>query len=124
MARKSSLFIRQSVIGLGFLSGLFTAIGIDPEEAAIGIIGSSVQAVWPDPQVSFLFIILPTLLLAVSVITAYRKGGILGLFSVLIGYFAGLSVLVSPVPALLLLAAATGLGFLATDRRIGKKVRF
>lgn len=123
MAKKSSLFIRQSVIGLGFLSGLFTAIGIDPEEAVIGIIGSSVQAAWPDPQVSVLFLLLPTILLIISVVTAYLKGGILGLVSVLIAYFSGLSIPGSPVPALLLLAVAVALGYLATDRRVRKKVR-
>lgn len=123
MAKKSSLFIRQSVIGLGFLSGLFTAIGIDPEEAVIGVIGSSVQAAWPDPQVSVLFLLLPTILLIISVVTAYLKGGFLGLVSVLIAYFSGLSILGSLVPALLLLSVAVALGYLATDRRVRKKVR-
>ncbi|OPY35567.1 MAG: hypothetical protein A4E35_02393 [Methanoregula sp. PtaU1.Bin051] len=78
MAKKSSLFIRESVIGLGFLSGCFTAIGIDPQDDAIRIIGESVQSVYPDPQVSYLFIMLPTILLLISLITAYLKGGMGG----------------------------------------------
>ncbi len=118
MAKKSSLFIRQSVIGLGFLSGLFLAIGADPQDEIIRVIGSSVHTVYPDPQVSYLFYILPAVLLLVSVTAAYLKGGVLGLFSVFIAYFSGLSVLVSLPLALALVAIAVLFGYLATSRRL------
>lgn len=122
MAKKSSLFIRQFVIGLGFLSGLFTAIGFDPQDEIIKAIGGSVTAIYPDPQVSYLFILLPTVLFVISVITAYLKGGILGLVSVVVAYFSGLSVLASLSLALVLLVIAAALGYLATNRRLVKKI--
>lgn len=123
MSRKSSLFIRQFVIGLGFLSGVFTAIGIDPQDEIINALGSSVHAVYPDPRVGFLLILLPTALLLFSVIAAYLRGGVMGLVAVLVAYFAGVSVLASVLLALALLLAAAALGYLATDRRLLRWIR-
>ena len=37
MGKKSGLFIRESVIGLGFLTGLWTAIGISPQTVLLSI---------------------------------------------------------------------------------------
>jgi hypothetical protein len=124
MVKKSSLFIRQSVVGLGFLSGIFTAIGIDPQDEIIGIVGSTVTTIYPDPRISSLFLLLPTILLLISVVTAYRLGGIMGLVSVVVAYFAGLALFTSLLSALFLLGAATVLGYCATNRHLLKKVRF
>lgn len=120
IAKKSGLFIRQSVIGFGFLSGLFTAIGIDPEEAIIEVAGRTIHSFYPDPGVSSLFVILPTILLLISIWTAYRFGGVIGLASVVLAYFAGLGVFVSLYSAALLLAASVALGYFATNRRLLK----
>ena len=122
MAGKGSFYVRQFVIGLGFLSGLFTAIGIDPEDAIISAAGTSVQEIWPDPRIGSLFLILPAVLLAISVFAAYRRGGITGLVSVIVAYFSGLSLLSSAAFALVLLAVAVGLGYLATSRRLKKRI--
>ena len=123
MAKKSSLFIRQSVIGLGFLSGIFTAIGIDPQDALIGIAGDAVSSLYPEPGVRYLFLVIPTLLLLISIYTAYRLGGILGLVSVVIAYFSGLAVFSSITSAIILLAVAVVLAYLATNRRLMKKLK-
>ena len=95
MAKRSRTYIWQFTIGLGFLSGLWTAIGIDPEEVVLNLLGTVTGEIFPDPTLRQLFIILPTLLLLVSVWGAYKKGKALGLASVLIAYVAGLSVLVA-----------------------------
>jgi predicted branched-subunit amino acid permease len=122
MGKKGGLFIRQFVIGLGFLSGVFTAIGIDPQETVIRIIGSAVGSLYPDPQISYLFFILPTFLLLISVITAYLKGRVVGLISVLVAYCSGVLILVSTALALILLGFAILLGYLAVNRRLVKKL--
>lgn len=122
IAKKSSVFIRQFVIGLGFLSGIFTAIGIDPQQVVISVIGKAVGSLYPDPEISSLFIILPTILLFISLVAAYLKGRILGLVSVLVAYCAGILILVSTVLALLLLTGAIVIGYLATNRRLLKKI--
>jgi ABC-type multidrug transport system permease subunit len=122
MTKKSSLFIRQFVIGLGFFSGLWTAIGIDPQATVLRIVAEAVDTVYPDPNVRWLFIVLPTILLAISITGAYLKGRVLGIVSVVVAYLAGLSILVSFWTALVLLIIAVVIGYLATNQRLVKKV--
>jgi hypothetical protein len=117
MAKRSRTYIWQFTIGLGFLSGLWTAVGIDPTEVALNAIGSVTGEIYPDPMLRQLFILLPLILLAVSVWGAYKRGRVLGLASVLIAYVAGLSILVALWTSLLLLLAAIVTGYLATSRR-------
>jgi len=122
MGKKAKAYIWQSVIGLGFLSGLWTAIGIDPQQLVLNAISGFVNAEYPDPRVRYLFVILPTILLLVSVYGAYRGGRIPGLVSVIIAYGAGLIALSQTGPAVLLLIAAVITGWIATDRRTVKRL--
>jgi hypothetical protein len=117
MTRRSRKYIWQFTIGLGFLSGLWTAIGIDPGEVILNLLGTVTGELYPDPTLRLLFILLPVILLLVSVWGAYKKGRVLGLASVLIAYVAGLSVLVALWTSLVLLLAAIVTGHLATGRR-------
>jgi hypothetical protein len=117
MARRSRTYIWQFTIGLGFLSGIWTAVGIDPEEVIFNLIGSATGEIYPDPWLRQLFIILPVILLILSVRGAYKKGRVLGLVSVVIAYMAGLSILVALWSSLVLLIAAIITGYLATSRR-------
>jgi hypothetical protein len=122
MATKSRTYIWQFVIGLGFLSGVWTAIGIDPEAVIIDALGTAVGMVYPDATVRFLFILLPTCLLLLSAWGAYRKGCLVGSVAVIIAYIAGLTILVSMMSALVLLLAAIVTGWLGTNRRLMKRV--
>jgi ABC-type multidrug transport system permease subunit len=123
MTKKSGLFIRQFVIGLGFLSGIFTAIGIDPQQVVISLLGKAVMSYYSDPGISYLFVILPALLLFASLAAAYLKGKLLGLVSVLVAYCAGIFVLTSAGTGLLLLSVAVVLGVLATNRKLLREVK-
>jgi energy-converting hydrogenase Eha subunit E len=122
MAGRSKNYIWQSVIVLGFLSGLWTSVGVDPEQVVIGALGTAFDTIYPDPNVRYLFILLPTILLLFSIYSAYSKGKVLGLISVVAAYCAGLLVLQSTAPALLLLLGAVFIGWLATNRRLIKKL--
>ncbi|MCX6691663.1 MAG: hypothetical protein NTW33_06315 [Methanoregula sp.] len=84
-------------------------------------IGTAVASLYPDPEFSAILIILPTILIIISLVAAYLKGRILGLVSVLVAYCAGILILVSIVLALILLAGAIGIGYLATNRRLLKR---
>jgi hypothetical protein len=117
MAKKFHRFIWQFVIGLGFLSGLWTAVGIDPEGILISALGSAVSTISPDPALHALFLILPTLLLIGSVIGAYRNGKVPGLVSVLVAYGAGLVILSSAIAGLALLGVAVVLAYYSTRKR-------
>ncbi len=122
MAKKSRTYIWQFVIGLGFLSGLWTAIGIDPQAVIVDILGNVVDTVYSDPAIRSLFLILPMILLFISIFAAYSKGRLLGLISVIIAYLAGLFILVSTVTALVFLGVALIIGYLAPNRRLMKKM--
>jgi hypothetical protein len=120
MAGKSRTYIWQFVIGLGFLSGLWTAIGIDPQAIILDILRNIVDTVYSDPAIRSLFLILPTILLLISILGAYMKGRLPGLISVIIAYLAGVLILVSTVTALVFLGVAIIIGYLAAGRRVIK----
>jgi len=122
MAKKSRTYIWQFVIGLGYLSGFWTAIGIDPQEMILNILGNAAGSVYSDPNVRFFLLILPTILFILSIIGAYRKGKVLGLISVIVAYIAGMSILISTITALVFLAIAIIIGYIATNRRLTKKL--
>jgi len=121
MAKKSRTYIWQFVIGLGFFSGLWTAIGIDPQAVIVDFLGNAVDTVYSDPVIRSLFLILPTILLLISILGAYTKGRIPGLISVIIAYVAGLFILASTVTALVILVVAIIIGYLAPKRSLVKK---
>jgi predicted branched-subunit amino acid permease len=122
MARKSKAYIWQFVIGLGFLSGVWTAIGIDPGAVILNVLGDMIGTLYSDPVVRSLFFILPAALLVVSIISAYRKGKVLGLISVIMAYSAGLFIIVSTGTSLFLLIIAVIIGYLATSRRLRRRL--
>jgi hypothetical protein len=115
VGKKSRRYVWQVVIGFGFLSGLWTAIGIDPESILLSFLGKAVDTVYPDPTVRYLFLILPSLLLIVSIIGAYSAGKTMGLVSVLIAYISGLLLVSRTGIALVLLCGAVLLGYLSTN---------
>ncbi len=122
MAKRSGAYIWQFVIGLGFISGVWTAIGIDPQAVILNIAGEIIGTVYSDPGFRSLLIILPVVLLVISVIGAYRRGRVLGLTSVIVAYISGLVILVSLITSVFLLTIAVITGYLATNRRLRKKL--
>lgn len=122
MAKRSKAYIWQFVIGLGFLSGVWTAIGIDPGAVILNVVGDMVGTVYSDPGIRSLLIVLPTILLVISVIGAYRRGRVLGLVSVIVAYISGLFILVSMMTTAFLLIIAVITGYMATNRRLKKKL--
>jgi len=122
MTKKSRTYIWQFVIGLGFLSGLWTAIGIDPQEMILNILGNAAVSIYSDPAIRFLLLVLPTILFILSIIGVYKKGKVLGLISVIVAYIAGLFILISTMTALVFLGIAIIIGYLATNRRLTKKL--
>jgi hypothetical protein len=116
MRKKSGLFIRESVIGLGFLSGLWTAIGINPQTILLTLAEQTADELLHDPYIRFFFVVLPMALLLFSVITAYKRGRVVGLVSVLLAYGAGLCVLESLSLSGVLLIVAIILGIFATSK--------
>ncbi|MFY9750572.1 MAG: hypothetical protein WAK75_06675 [Methanoregula sp.] len=117
MAKKFRRFLWQFVIGFGFLSGLWTAIGINPENVIITALGSVVTTQVSDPVIRAFIVLLPTLILIVSVIGAYRHGKIPGLIAVLVAYVAGLVILSAVLVGLAVLCVAVIIGYYSTGSR-------
>jgi membrane-bound ClpP family serine protease len=122
MAKKSQTYIWQFVIGLGFLSGFWTSVGIDPQAVFLNTLGNVVYTFYSDPMVRSIFLILPTILIIISILSAYKKGRFLGIISVSMAYIAGLVILVSTITALVLLTIAIITGYLAPKRGLVKKL--
>jgi hypothetical protein len=88
----------------------------------LNVLGDIVGRVYADPGVRSLLLLIPSILLVVSIISAYRQGRVLGLISVVVAYTAGLVILVSTMTSLVLLSIAIIAGYLATNRRLRKKL--
>ena len=88
----------------------------------LNVVGDIIGTVYSDPGFRPLLIILPSVLLVISVIGAYRRGRVLGLISVIVAYISGLVILVSLMTSVILLIIAVISGYLATNRRMRKKL--
>ncbi|MEN6443961.1 MAG: hypothetical protein WC391_08050 [Methanoregula sp.] len=120
--KRSRRYIWKVVIGFGFLSGLWTAIGIDPEDILLSALENTADAVYPSPTLRYLFLLLPTLLLIVSIFSAYKEGKLLGLVSVVVAYISGLFIIARTEIAVILLCGAVLLGFLSTNPRMRRRI--
>ncbi len=109
-------FLKSSVIGFGFLSGIWAGLGFDPGTIVWGwlhgilITADPMHAVW----ISYSFVFLPTILTAIAILLIYRRAGILGFIATLFAYVAGLLLDARTIP---LLIAALIIGFFAAGKR-------
>jgi hypothetical protein len=88
-------FIFRYVLFFGFLGGVWSAIGFNPADEIFSVTNALISFLVKSPFISLFFALVPLLLLLFSIRIIYKKAGTLGLFSVLLGYFGGLMVLVS-----------------------------
>ncbi len=101
--KKSEYFINTFVIGFGFLSGLWIAVGVDPEAEIFNAFSTVINTLNPNSGFSILFFLMPIIILLGSVIGAFSLGGNLGLVAVGCGFLGGLLILISPIISIILL---------------------
>lgn len=111
--KNSNKFFLQSIVLFGFLQGFWIAAGIDPKKVVSGALFPFVERL--GPVAIFVFGILPTILLMVTLFYIYRKGRLTGMAAVIMGFVAGITILVSPYLAVGLLICAWLIGFLAVN---------
>jgi hypothetical protein len=85
-------FIRSAVLGLGFLSGLWTRLGFDPstwvrERLEVILLGAHTGQ---EPLIKLAFYYGPILLTAITMLLVYRRAGLWGFVAVGLAYVAGL----------------------------------
>lgn len=94
MTGKSDAFVQDCVLGLGFLGGLFTRIGVDPEEEAYRAL---LKAAIPNNDalvsLAILGIVLVTTIL--GILQTWNMAGVLGLIVVGMAWLSGFIIIVN-----------------------------
>ena len=104
-------FIQEFVLGFGFISGVFTRIGIDPEAEIIKAFASIIETLSPNSGFSLIFWLLPIASTIVSIIGSLVIGGWLGLIAVVLAFLGG--VFLDNVIGITLLLVGVVLGLIA-----------
>lgn len=86
----AEVFIREFVIGLGFLSGLWIYAGIDPEAVIIGAFVTILQQM--GSPYGWLLWLLPIISTLVSIVAAWAMGGPIGILTVALAFFGGIFI--------------------------------
>lgn len=102
-------FIQESVIGFGFLNGIWINVGLNPESEIYNMIASGLSAALPDYGTWIVIAIafLSFGLLIKSVFSAYNIGGNLGIIAVSLAFVGGV-ILNTEGFVLLIIAAILG----------------
>lgn len=106
---REEVFVREFVMGIGFIGGLFARIGVDPEGEIIKALISAFPSI---AQFSILFGLISVVLIISSFLTVYRLGGGLGIFAVILA-FGGGYLISSSLIGVILLIFAIRLGLIA-----------
>lgn len=101
------------MIGLGFMSGFWIAVGVNPEavmtnafaEAAKSILAGSEILIW----------LVPIVALVISILSAFATGGRLGLLAVGVAFIGGVVFIKFTVAALVIVGAAIVLGYVVSS---------
>ena len=115
MDKKAEYFVNEFVIGFGFLSGLWLAIGRDPQAEIFKAFATIIKTLNPNSGFGQLFFIIPIIIFVCSSLVTYFIGGKLGCVAVVFGFLGGLLTLVSPWISTILLFIGMGLGIIAAE---------
>ena len=115
MDKKAEYFVNEFVIGLGFLSGLWIAVGIDPQAEIFKAFDTILKTLNPDSGFGFLFFVIPIIILICSILGTYLMGGKFGLIAIVSGFLGGLLILASPWISIILLFLGMWLGTIAVE---------
>lgn len=108
MADKSDIFVQEFVLGFGFLGGLFTWVGVDPEEEMIRAL---LRVAIPNNEflVSVVIVAFVLASTALGVWGTWTMAGEWGLVAVAMAWISGFIIAINSLTlwgALLLIAAA------------------
>lgn len=94
MTKKSDAFVQDFVLGFGFLGGLFTRIGVDPEEVAYRAL---LKAAIPDNDtlVSLAIILIVVATTLAGIFGTLSMAGWPGLFVVGLAWVSGFIIIVN-----------------------------
>ena len=91
MPAKGQVFLQEFVIGFGFLGGLFTWVGIDPEEQVVrALLGAFLSN--NELTISIVVICIMLVSTIASILGILSMGGKLGLLCVAFAWMAGFTM--------------------------------
>jgi len=102
-------FVSEFVIGLGFLSGLWIHIGVNPETEILKALTSVLKEINPDPTLGFVFWFMPVIVTIMSWIGAFVIGGWPGFIATVLALIAGIFISSTFGAVLLIIAILLGL---------------
>jgi uncharacterized membrane protein HdeD (DUF308 family) len=115
MVTKEEFFYKEFILGIGFLSGLWISIGINPEAVLFDTLLNTMETLNSDSSFPAFFYIIPTLGTITSIALAYQEGKIMGLMGIIVGFLAGLILLTHPMFGIILVVSAAFIGRLAVN---------
>ncbi|NJE47335.1 hypothetical protein E3E35_07970 [Thermococcus sp. GR7] len=109
---KGEIFVRQFVMGFGFLSGLFARLGGDPESIAMNSIFKAFEPLVPHAGgFMVLFGIMSLIEPASKFLAGYKVGGLLGIIAIFFGFLAGYAIMQGGSLWVVLLIIAATIGY-------------
>ncbi len=114
-AQVSDIFYKEFVIVFGFLNGLWAAVGINPEAEIFRAFKDVIDVLNPGMGISFLFTLVPIIILVSTILLIFFLGGWMGIAAVGCGFIGGLLIITSPIIAFFFLIIGGFLGFVATN---------
>lgn len=113
--KKSEIFFREFVLGVGFVSGFWIALGVNPEAVIFESFREVMETINPDSGFGYLFTLIPLLSTVCSLIGAYTMGGKVGIFALALAFVGGLVFLSGPLMSVILLIASMFIGSVGVD---------
>jgi len=91
---KSDIFLQEFVLGFGFLGGLFTWVGVDPEEE---VVRALLRVAIPNNEILISLVIVLSILVStvVGILGTWKMAGLLGLFVVGMAWVSGFIIAVN-----------------------------
>jgi len=115
MAKRTGVFLKEFVVLVGFLNGVWLAVGVNPGAELLEVLQQTVESlVGQNGALEFVFAALPILIVVAALVAIFRRGGWLGFVAVVLAFLAGLFVVSEPRWAFGLLLGAFALGYWAT----------
>ena len=114
---KKDFFAREFIIGLGFISGLWIAIGLNPETLLVQKLEEIIFILNPNFEFGFMFTLIPFIATITSISLAYLLGGNVGLIAIFCSFIGGILFIDFTLVGVLFIVVGMLLGNWAVDNQ-------
>lgn len=113
MNKNRFTIIRELIVLFGFLNGIWTAMGINPQAEIFKYLNMIINL----QNYSYMFTYLPIIITIFFIAYIFIVGRLLRIAAVSCGYAAGLLILVNPIFSIVFLFLGFALGFFASKKK-------